>query len=311
MAKINIPFNNTNYSIDESTLSTAYADLKSHLSTVMNGTGTTINLDGIAYSIDSAKLASATNDFVSHLGTISGSGSKVVVNGVEYSIDATKMASAISELHTVLGGMQSDDSGDDTLPEKNEYGFYYNVPYGMSYEEDGEVYIWAYVFYEDGDAAYFCSDMYDFAKDEVFIQGGSSPFPYDEVDIVVSDDGKSITLKFSDEEVYNLSAIGTEHGVYYEYEYASDNNETIIFYPDNSAVFTASNVAKTLTDINWVSDFYGDSKGHYTVHDEDGYDNDYEIHVTMDGKTIYMFSYDDNGVFDDMYYLKLVENTDE
>lgn len=83
MAKYNISFNNKDYSIDESSLSSATAALKSHLSTVMNGSGATINLGGTAYSIDSAKLSAATNAFVSHLVTVAGSGYKVVISGGE------------------------------------------------------------------------------------------------------------------------------------------------------------------------------------------------------------------------------------
>lgn len=108
MAKININFNNTNYSIDESSLSVAVAELQSHLSTVMNGTGATIELDGQSYGVDSAKLTAATTDFVTHLGNIAGSGSKVAVGGVEYSIDSTKVAGAISELEEVLGNLRQE-----------------------------------------------------------------------------------------------------------------------------------------------------------------------------------------------------------
>lgn len=38
MSKTNIIFNDKNYSIDEAVLSTASTELKTHLSTVMNGT---------------------------------------------------------------------------------------------------------------------------------------------------------------------------------------------------------------------------------------------------------------------------------
>lgn len=107
MAKININFNNTEYSIDESALSAATANLQSHLSTSMNGSGAVINLGGISYNIDSTKLSDATNNFVSHLRTIAGSGSKVVVGGVEYSIDSTKMANVVSDLETVFGNLQT------------------------------------------------------------------------------------------------------------------------------------------------------------------------------------------------------------
>lgn len=111
MEKTNIIFNDVNYSIDESSLSAAIAELKEHLSTTMNGSGTVIELDGVSYNIDSTKLTTAKNDFVTHLGTISGSGSKVTVGGVEYSIDSTKVSEAISALETVFGNLDNPTVG--------------------------------------------------------------------------------------------------------------------------------------------------------------------------------------------------------
>ena len=107
MAKTKIIFNNTEYSIDESTLASAKTQLQSHLLTTMNGSGATINLGGVAYNVDSAKLSTATSNFISHLGTISGNGSKLVVNGVEYSVDANKIQNAISELGSAWGELNN------------------------------------------------------------------------------------------------------------------------------------------------------------------------------------------------------------
>lgn len=113
MAKINIDFNDKKYSIDESSLSVSADSLKSHLSTVMKGTGATINFGGTAYGVDSTKLSTATNAFVSHLGTIAGNGKKIVIGGVEYSVGSDKVAVAIGELEAVLGGLNSgSDSGE-------------------------------------------------------------------------------------------------------------------------------------------------------------------------------------------------------
>ena len=111
MAKTNISFNNNNYNIDDSALSTATSALQSHFSTVMNGTGATIKLGGQSYGIDAAKLSAATTEFVTHLGTIAGSGSKVKVGGVEYGIGTDKVSGAVSELEAVLGGLHSEDGG--------------------------------------------------------------------------------------------------------------------------------------------------------------------------------------------------------
>ena len=125
MAKIIL--NNTEYSIDESTLAPSAADLKSHLSTVMNGSGATINFGGVNYSIDSTKLSAATNDFVSYLRTIAGTGAKVVVGGVEYSVDSTKISGAISDFEAALDNLSGGNSvqllSSDNLTLQDSNGF--------------------------------------------------------------------------------------------------------------------------------------------------------------------------------------------
>lgn len=116
MAKIIIPFNNKNFEVDEASISAAYADLKSHLSTTMSGSGETVSFDGITYSIDATKLSNARNSFVSHLGTIAGNGSKVVVNGIEYNVGSDKISGSISELETVLENLHyNEGDGSDIL----------------------------------------------------------------------------------------------------------------------------------------------------------------------------------------------------
>jgi hypothetical protein len=102
MAKIK--FNNKEFQIDDATLAPAKTELKSHLSTVMAGTGATITIDGTSYNVDATKLAAAKDDFVAHLGTIAGDGAKITVGNTEYSIDSTKIAGAISELESALSG---------------------------------------------------------------------------------------------------------------------------------------------------------------------------------------------------------------
>lgn len=109
MAKINIIFNSSTYSIDESAFAEAAAKLKNHLSTNMSGAGTTINFGGVSYNIDSSKLSTATSDFVTHLGKIAGNGSKVIIGGVEYPFDISQVQGAISDLETVLGNLNNPD----------------------------------------------------------------------------------------------------------------------------------------------------------------------------------------------------------
>ena len=112
MSKLKIDFNGVEYYIDESTFASAKAELETHLSSVMNGSGSVIKLGDLSYNIDSTKLSNATNAFITHLGTISGSGSKVVVGGVEYSIDSNKVSDAVSNLETVLGNLNVGGDGD-------------------------------------------------------------------------------------------------------------------------------------------------------------------------------------------------------
>lgn len=102
MEKINILFNEKNYSIDDSCLSTAKSALRSHLSTVMNGSGEMVDFGGNSYGVDSAKLLAAKNDFISHIGSIAGSGHRVVIGGTEYNIDISKVQDTTSKLHTYL-----------------------------------------------------------------------------------------------------------------------------------------------------------------------------------------------------------------
>lgn len=123
MTKINIPFNGTNYLIDESVLDTAAAELQSHLQTSMSGSGAVINLGGNSYDIDSAKLTTQRNEFVSHLGTISGDGSQVTVNGVKYGVDSGKVSDAITELSTALDTLVA------TVPKRYTVTLAYNSGY--------------------------------------------------------------------------------------------------------------------------------------------------------------------------------------
>lgn len=122
MAKINIYLNNKNYSIEDSLLISATDSLKSHLSTVMNGTGDIINLGGVSYNIDSTKLATARTNFISALGSISGQGEKVVVSGVEFSIDSTKISGAFDALVDAFDSLESGDDNTRYDIEDNEAG---------------------------------------------------------------------------------------------------------------------------------------------------------------------------------------------
>lgn len=133
MANINFSFNNVDFSVDESALSTATDNLKTHLETVMSGSGAKINLGGAAYNIDSAKLSAASNDFIAHLGTIAGSGSKVVVNGTEYGIDHAKVAGAISDLHTAFGNIGTSTPSPGPVLEGDGGEYYILAPTALTF----------------------------------------------------------------------------------------------------------------------------------------------------------------------------------
>ena len=141
MAKINIVFNDINYSIDESSFATASAELQRHLSTTMSGSGSVINFGGISYNIDSTKLSSAASDLVSHLGTISGSSSKVTIGGTEYGIDFGKLSGAVADIEAVLGSLNSGDNdnnyGEVVFAEQTISGFSFDSDYG-AYLYDSE-----------------------------------------------------------------------------------------------------------------------------------------------------------------------------
>ena len=115
MSKLNISLNGTTFEIDESTLASASSDIKTHLSSVMNGEGATIDFDGATYNIDSTKLSSATSAFAAYLGTIAGSGAKVTVGGIDYSVDSTKLSGATSALQNAFGALSGDAPTDDIL----------------------------------------------------------------------------------------------------------------------------------------------------------------------------------------------------
>ena len=154
MAKINILFDEVNYKVEESSMSEHSNELKAHISTVMNGSGSAVKFGGTSYNIDSTKLSNTTNDFVSHLGTIAGSGHKVIIGGTQYNASSAKLTSAIDELHAILSGLHSEDEGSD-LGEINEYGFYYDTKYS-NYSYGGE----AYFYFRENQTAEFYAPNY-------------------------------------------------------------------------------------------------------------------------------------------------------
>lgn len=128
MAKIIL--NNKEYNIDDAVLASINNELKNHFTNVMNGFGATIKFGGATYGVDSGKLSTATANLATHLGTISGSGKKVVIGGVEYSVSSEKVAGAVAGLEAVFGELE--DSGGERL-EGDGQEFYTMAPQTLSF----------------------------------------------------------------------------------------------------------------------------------------------------------------------------------
>jgi hypothetical protein len=67
MAKITIPFNNKEYSIEESAMAIAANALKTYFTTTMRGTGANVVLNGFSYDIDGEKYAAAKEKIINYL----------------------------------------------------------------------------------------------------------------------------------------------------------------------------------------------------------------------------------------------------
>jgi hypothetical protein len=112
MANLNIKFNNKNYSIDSALLADAFASLEGHLAAMMD--------EPAVMKAGLYKTGSNYTELIISWDDLVSSGAIKVIDGGIY-----------------LGAIPPAN-----LPEKNEYGFYYGVPYGF-----GGV---SFVFYEDG-----------------------------------------------------------------------------------------------------------------------------------------------------------------
>lgn len=113
MAKFNIFFKGTNYSIEASDMNAALVELRNHLQNSMNGSGAVINLNGNSYNVDSEKLTIEKNKFATHLSAMPGNGPKVVVGGVEYQVDSAKTSAAVAELRATLDNLSGNPGGSD------------------------------------------------------------------------------------------------------------------------------------------------------------------------------------------------------
>ena len=188
-------------------------------------------------------------------------------------------------------------------PEKNEFGFYYNVPYVHEhklYEGYSEEYVTAYVFYPDNTMVYF-TYYEDWDTNEkiygLFACENEWTFTYDESTRCLKEsrhvyeyqfaaDGESFVMQ---EEEY--VAAGVEHGVYYSREYVSDDGDVYVFTQDDGLHWGAKN--HMAADIS--SSYYISIDGEVLIVDgklfyKGGYGEPAEPIIEMDGL------FDANGV---------------
>ena len=215
MANIKIHFNNKKYPTDKSSLAPSISQLKSHLTTVMNGSGATIGLDGESYNVDSNKLSNTSNVLASHFGTISGNGIKVLLNGVEYLLDKDKLANATLDLHTVLGLLNPTKP-----PEKNQYGFYFGVPYYFISPETGDR-VSAAVFLEDGNVLSFGPPSYELDPGEdntIFVASNYVQTINYDTNLVLNDGRYAMPYN------YNLCGFSEDGSIMYNTYFIGDEN---------------------------------------------------------------------------------------
>jgi len=98
-------------------------------------------------------------------------------------------------------------NGSNDSDELNEYGFYFNKPYILEYEEDGDMIRFETIFYENG-------SIYDreTINGEVVYEGTSSPIytfdtnkvlHNDNIEFIFKDNGKTMTQVQDGEEMEN------------------------------------------------------------------------------------------------------------
>ena len=161
MSKLNINFNDKNYEVDNSALSEPRADFISHLGTIA-GEGLKIIVDGVEYSVDPTKLNGAVISLEAVLNNLNAGGDVPTetlapglyqtgaialyesgdVAGAEAMLTTSWDELVSSGAITVEDGAVAVGKVLPKLPAKNEYGFYYGVPYSLS--------DFSFVFYEDG-----------------------------------------------------------------------------------------------------------------------------------------------------------------
>lgn len=159
----NIKLNNKEYTIPDSVFAAAKADFVAHLGTIA-GNGLKVVVGGVEYGVDAAKVAGAVAGLEGTFGEL-----EPVVLALAPGLyqpgaialwQAGDVEAASAMLVTSWGDLEANgiiaiSEGEDIeLPEMNEYGFYFGVPYSAI---AGDVTI-RFTFNEDGSAIFDTPD---------------------------------------------------------------------------------------------------------------------------------------------------------
>lgn len=158
-------------------------------------------------------------------------------------------------------------------PEKNIYGFYFNVPYVHEFNEPDFSGTQAYVFYENGDMLGFSNANMDEQEKtaELFYDGQEESVDYENLadsPYNFSEDGKILMLGD-----FEFIAQGIERGIYFGETYISNDGETCVPYATNKVIFGGWLEEQSIEE--WkIQNHYGQNYG-------------LRVHCSIDGTVIY------------------------
>ena len=197
---------------------------------------------------------------------------------LEY-VDRNRLGLNIRMVKTLLERDQISDT-EILEPEKNAYGFYFNVPYVCEFNDPDFSGTLAYVFYEDGVMFEFSNTNMDTHWEgfpekttELFYDGWEEFVDYENLidsQFNFSEDGKTLTF---DDDDFEFIAQGIERGIYFGETYISKDGETLVPYATNKVVFGGWLEEQSIEE--WKK------QNHY------GQNYALRVHCSIDGTVIY------------------------
>lgn len=195
---------------------------------------------------------------------------------LEY-VDRNRLGLNIRMVKTLLECGQVSDT-EILEPEKNAYGFYFNVPYVCEFNDPDFSGTQAYVFYESGVMLGFSNTNMDTHWEgfpektaELFYDGWEESVDYENLidsPFNFSEDGKTLIL-----DDFEFIAQGIERGIYFGETYISKDGETLVPYATNKVVFGGWLEEQSIEE--WKK------QSHY------GQNYALRVHCSIDGTVIY------------------------